>query len=186
MSPTTRMSAEERREAVLEAAVAEFGQNGYTATSTEAIARRVGVSQPYLFRLFPSKKAIFLACVERCFDSIAALFEETTGADLTGEESLIAMGTAYSGLMKDRTLLQLQLHMWATACGDDEVREATRRGMSRMWADVKRISGCDDQRIMQFMAGGMLLNVMAAMDLPLIKQQLGESLTGLATPVTAG
>ena len=179
------MSAEERREAVLEAAVTEFGQNGYTATSTEAIARRVGVSQPYLFRLFPTKKTIFLECVERCFDSITAMFEEI-GAELTGEDSLIAMGTAYSGLMKDRALLQLQLHMWATACGDDDVREATRRRMSRMWADVKRISGCDDQRIMQFMAGGMLLNVMAAMDLPLIKQQLGENLSGLATPAASG
>src|SRR5262245_54459090 len=185
MSPTTRMSAEERREAVLEAAVAEFGQDGYTGTSAEAVAKRVGVSQPYLFRLFPTKKAIFLACVERCFDEITALFEATAG-DLTGEESLVEMGTAYSGLMKDRTLLQLQLHMWATACGDDEVREATRSRMSKMWATVQRISGCDDQRIMQFMAGGMLLNIMAAMDLPLLKQQLGESLTGLAKPVTPG
>src|SRR5215470_5795562 len=144
MSPTTRMSAEERREAVLAAAVTEFGQNGYAGTSTEAIARRVGVSQPYLFRLFPSKKAIFLACVERCFDDITVLFEEA-GGELVGEESLIAMGTAYSGLMADRKLLQLQLHMWATACGDDEVREATRHRMSALWATVQRISGADQQ-----------------------------------------
>jgi len=56
-----RMSAEERRESVVRAAMSEFAHGGYHGTSTEAIARRVGVSQPYLFRLFPNKQAIFLA-----------------------------------------------------------------------------------------------------------------------------
>ncbi|WP_406530887.1 helix-turn-helix domain-containing protein, partial [Streptomyces sp. I8-5] len=59
-----RMSAEERRESVIRAAITEFARGGYSATSTEAIAKRVGVSQPYLFRLFPSKQAMFLAAVE--------------------------------------------------------------------------------------------------------------------------
>src|SRR5215467_12230147 len=97
MSPTSRMSAEERRELVLDAAMIEFGIAGYVGTSTEAIARRVGVSQPYLFRLFPSKKALFLAASERCFPQVARLFEESAKG-LTGEEALLAMGAAYSGL----------------------------------------------------------------------------------------
>ena len=60
-----RMSAAERRESVIRAAMSEFARGGYSGTSTEVIANRVGVSQPYLFRLFPGKKAIFLAAVER-------------------------------------------------------------------------------------------------------------------------
>jgi len=175
------MSAEERREVVLDAAMIEFGRAGYVGTSTEAIARRVGVSQPYLFRLFPSKKALFLATIERCFDTIVALFE-SSGRDLTGEEALVAMGAAYNGLLDDRAVLQAQLQMWAAACQDDEVRDLTRRRMGGLWQVAQRISGADDQRVMQFMAGGMLLNVMAAMDLPRIKTHLGEALTGLATP----
>ena len=60
------MSAEERREMVLEAAVAAFALRGMAGTSTEDVARSAGISQPYLFRLFPTKKALFLALVERC------------------------------------------------------------------------------------------------------------------------
>jgi AcrR family transcriptional regulator len=173
------MSADERREAVLEAAVEEFGRGGYEGTSTEAIARRVGVSQPYLFRLFPNKRAIFLAGIERCFNRIDAMWRSVT-KDLTGEEALVAMGSAYSGLIEDRAILQMQLQMWAAACQDDQVRDTARKGMSRLWQTAQAISGADDMRVMQFMAGGMLLNVMAALDLPRIKATLGESLTGLA------
>ncbi len=70
-----RMSAEERRESVIRAATTEFARGGYHGTSTEAIAKRVGVSQPYLFRLFPGKQAIFLAAAERCV-------EDTSGCSL--------------------------------------------------------------------------------------------------------
>jgi AcrR family transcriptional regulator len=177
------MSADERREAVLEAAMIEFGLGGFEGTSTEAIARRVGVSQPYLFRLFPSKKAIFLAAVERCFDSVQALFE--TAADgVVGEEAFHSMGAAYNGLLDDRRILQMQLQVWATACHDEEVRELTRRRMGGLWATAQRVTGGDDQRVMQFMAAGMLLNVMGAMDIARIKDQLGESLAGLASVST--
>jgi len=173
------MSASERRESVLRAAQIEFGTGGYSGTTTEAIARRVGVSQPYLFRLFPSKKALFLAAMERCFDSLTTIFEEA-GTDLTGEESLAAMGRAYNALLDNREVLQMQLQMWSTACQDDEVRHLARRRLSDLWQQVQRISGADDQRVMMFMASGMLLNVFAALGLPRIKEQLGEALTGLS------
>jgi AcrR family transcriptional regulator len=173
------MSAERRRELVLDAARAEFGERGYESTTTEAIARRVGVSQPYLFRLFPSKRAIFIAALEGCFDQLEALFDRVSDG-LSGEDALVAMGRAYNALLDDRAILRMQLHMWATACHDEEVRDLARRRMAGLWQLSERISGADDTRVMQFMASGMLLNVFAAMDLPRIKEQLGESLTGLA------
>ena len=159
------MSADERREAVLDAAVIEFGTHGFSAATTEAIARRVGVSQPYLFRLFPSKKAIFLASMERCFSTIEAMFHDAADG-LPLDETMPAMGAAYNGLLENRQLLHMQLQMWAVACQDEEVRDAARRGMSRLWSTAQKISGADDHRVMQFMANGMLLNVFAAMDLP--------------------
>ena len=64
------MPAAERREMVLEAAVADFAAHGLAGASTEDVAHRAGISQPYLFRLFPTKKALFLALVERCFRRI--------------------------------------------------------------------------------------------------------------------
>jgi AcrR family transcriptional regulator len=184
MSPTIRMSAAERRIAVLHAARIEFGAAGYSGTSTEVIARRVGVSQPYLFRLYPSKKAIFLAVIDDCFDSLERLFEQAAEGH-TGEEALSAMGRVYNAQLDERPILQMQLQMWASACSDAEVRQVARRRMAGLWAQAGRLSGADDHRVMQFMASGMLLNVFAALDLPRIKEQLGEALTGLSSDPTA-
>ena len=63
---TTRQTAEERREAVLDAATHEFAVKGFHGASTEDIARAAGISQPYLFRLFGSKKELYLAAFARC------------------------------------------------------------------------------------------------------------------------
>src|SRR5262245_34615631 len=130
MSP--RMSADDRRELVIDAARAEFAQGGYDATTTEAIAKRVGVSQPYLFRLFPNKKALLLAVIEDCFASLERMFNESS-AGLTGEEALAAMGRAYNALLDDRAPLQIQLQLWAMACRDTDVRDTARRGMAALW-----------------------------------------------------
>src|SRR6266487_4688564 len=98
-----RMPAAERREMVLEAAVPEFAAHGLAGTSTEDVARRAGISQPYLFRLFPTKKALFLALVARCFRRGEDTFTAAAG-DLTGDEAMAAMADSYTRLLDDRTL----------------------------------------------------------------------------------
>ena len=164
-----RMSAGERRETVLEAAVAEFALRGLAGTSTEDVARRAGISQPYLFRLFPTKKALFLALVERCYQRIEEAFVAAAG-DKTGDEALDAMGDEYERLLDDRTLLLLQMHTYA-ACEDPDIRAATRAGFKRLWTLVERVSGLPFDRIVKFFAMGMLMNVAAAMDLPAIDER---------------
>jgi AcrR family transcriptional regulator len=170
MSPSgLRMTAGERREAVLEAAVAEFAAGGLAGTSTEGVARRAGISQPYLFRLFPTKKALFLALIQRSFGQVADTFE-AAAADKVGEEALTAMGDAYHRLLDDRTLLLLQLHGYA-ACGDPEIRTATRDAYKRLWLLVERVTGLPYERVVEFFAMGMLMNVAAAMDLPAVDER---------------
>ena len=164
-----RMKAAERREAVLAAAVIEFAARGLAGTSTEDVARRAGISQPYLFRLFPTKKALFLALVERCFRQVAAAFEAAAG-DRVGEDALDAMADAYHQLLEDRTLLLLQLQAYA-ACDDPEIRDATRTGYKELWALAERLSGLPYERIVTFFAMGMLMNVAAAMDLPAVNER---------------
>lgn len=166
---------------MLSAGREEFGLSGFNGTSTEAIARRVGVSQPYLFRLFPTKKAMFVATIHDCFDRVQALFEEAAEG-LTGEAALQEMGRAYKSLLDDKATLQMQLQMWAAACHDDEIRQVARDRVSGLWRQCRRLSGADDQRLMHLLAAGMLLNVMAALDLPRIREQLGETLAGLSDP----
>jgi AcrR family transcriptional regulator len=163
------MPATERREMVLEAAVAEFAARGLAGTSTEDVARRAGISQPYLFRLFPTKKALFLALIGRCFDRVQDTFTTAAG-DLSGDEALAAMADSYTRLLDDRTLLLLQMQIYA-ACSDLEIRDATRAAYKRLWETVERITGLPFQTVVDFFAVGMLMNVAAAMDLPSVDER---------------
>jgi AcrR family transcriptional regulator len=158
-----RMTAEERREAIIEAATIEFGAGGLDGTNVDSIARRVGVTQPYVFRLFGTKKALFLACVEVCFAETRDAFE-SAAAGLAGEEALRAMGRAYGELIKDRSRLKLQLQSYA-ACDDPDVRRLVRRRYGELVEYVERVAGRDTERVSAFFATGMMLNVLAAGDL---------------------
>jgi AcrR family transcriptional regulator len=165
-APKRRMTAAERREAILEVAVGEFARGGLNGTSTESIAARAGISQPYLFRLFGTKKGLFLACIGRCHDRLHETFRGAAEAD-TGGDPLEAMGLAYTELLADREMLLLQLQMYA-ACGDPDVRAAASAGYAELWQLVSRLSGAPEDDVRAFFATGMLLNVAAAMDLPQI------------------
>src|SRR5215471_7690814 len=164
-----RMPAAERREIVLDAAVVEFAAHGLAGTSTEDVARRAGISQPYLFRLFPTKKALFIELVGRCFRRVQDTFVAAAG-ESTGEEALMAMADAYERLLDDRTLLLLQMQAYA-ACDDPDIRAATRAGFKRLWELVERLTGLPFQTVVDFFAVGMLMNVAAAMDLPSVDER---------------
>jgi len=177
----SRSTAEERREDVLQAALIEFASGGLDGTSTDAIARRAGISQPYLFRLYPTKKALFVVAVERTFERVRQAFRDAAEG-LSGHDAKEAMGAAYVELLGDETFLKLQLHAYAAACDDPDVREATRRGFGRLWDAAVALTGMDAEQSRDFMAIGMLLNVAAAMGLGAdCPKGLAERLLGTAT-----
>lgn len=159
-----RQTAEERREAVLEAARHEFAQHGLHGASTDTIARLAGISQPYLFRLFGSKKALFVAMNDLCFQRTLDIFR-AAAAGTSGEEALDAIGQAYAELIEsDRTMLQGQLQAYSAAVNDEEIRASVARGYGRLVDYVEAVSGADRETVARFFAKGMLLNVLAAMD----------------------
>src|SRR6202021_209805 len=164
-----RMPAVQRRELVLDAAVAEFAVHGLAGPPTQDVPRQAGISQPYLFRLFPTKKALFIELVNRCFQRVRDAFTAAAG-DLTGEEALMAMADAYEQLLEDRTLLLLQMQAYA-ACHDPEIRAATRSGFKKLWELIERLTGLPVQTVVDFFAVGMLMNVAAAMDLPAVDER---------------
>jgi AcrR family transcriptional regulator len=158
----TRLSAGERKDAVLDAALVEFAERGYVATSTEDIAARAGISQPYLFRLFGTKKDLYIASVARCFAETLELFRRSAEG-LHGEEALHAIGRAYmEQLESDRTWLRAQMHAYS-ASDDPEIRAAVRAGFGELIAYVRRVSGADWPQVWHFFATGMFLNVLASM-----------------------
>jgi len=162
MTPATRMTAQERRADVLRVAVAEFAKRGWQGTSTEDVARAAGISQPYLFKMFPTKKVLFIALVEAGFGRVRTAFVEAVG-DEVGDAALERMGARYGELLRDRDELLLQMQAYA-ACDDPEIGEVTRREFGRLWREVARLSGQDEACLSDFFAKGMLMNVLAAMD----------------------
>ena len=160
---TERKTAAERRESVLEAALTEFADKGFEGASTDTIARAAGISQPYLFRLFGTKKELFIATETRCFADTYARFEEVS-RDLTGQQALEAMGAEYALLVtQDQRRLRGQLQAYA-ACDDPEICEVVRRGYRRL-VELVEGKGVDREAVSAFFARGMLINVVAAMNL---------------------
>ena len=158
-----RLTAAERKDDVLDAALIEFAERGLEGTSTEDIARRAGISQPYLFRLFGTKKELFKATVSRCFRETLETFQRAAEGK-RGEEALKAMGDAYvEKLLSDRTRLRIQMQAYS-ACDDPEICELVRNGYGDLVAYVERVSGLPPEEVTRFFATGMLLNVFASMN----------------------
>jgi AcrR family transcriptional regulator len=160
-----RSTSEERREQVIAAAVKEFAASGFHATSTGAIAKRAGISQPYIYALFPNKHELFLAVHRHVIDRIRRAFLEAARGGVSPEERLASMGHAYGELLanRDEILVQMQAH---AAAGDSTLREPVRREFLRLREDIRRMSGATEEQVTEFLAMGMLLNVAAALELP--------------------
>ena len=165
MSTTApRLSAAERRESILDAAMVEFAERGLDGASTEAIARRAGISQPYVFRLFGTKKELFMATVARCLRETLEMFQRAAEGK-RGQEALTAIGQAYGEeLLGDRVRLRSQMQAYA-ACGDPEICAVVRDGYGDLVNYVERVSGVSPEEVSAFFAKGMLLNVICSMGL---------------------
>ena len=160
----TRQSAEERRTSIIDAALIEFAERGLYGTSTEDIAKRAGISQPYVFRLFGSKKRLFAEACARCMRELREEME-AVAAGLAGEDALEAMGKRYMEILEaDPRRLRLQMHMYAAA-QEPEIREVARAGFGDLFTTFERISRADADQMTRFFAVGMLLNVIASMQL---------------------
>lgn len=175
-----RVPAAERRDALIEAAVHHFAHGGLQGTKVSAIAADVGVAQPYVFSLFPTKRDLFLAAVDRCFENVATLFEEAaTAFDRNGpsepeEDKLNAIGHAYMNTISeepDRLLLQLQAY---AACGDDPgIQESVRRNYAHLVQLARELTDVDDERLDGFFQMGMWCNVAAALGIEDFKSGSG-------------
>ncbi|WP_079178001.1 TetR/AcrR family transcriptional regulator [Streptomyces mangrovisoli] len=159
-----RMTADDRRAQILRISAEEFARTGYYGTSVETIARKAEISQPYVFRLFGTKRGLFISVLDDSFEKIVDTFQQASDG-LSGVDALVSMGNRYRNLVRDnRTFLLIQLHGFA-ACEEPKIRTAVQNGFGRMWHVVQENSGADDVTVKQFLSLGMMLNDMAAMDL---------------------
>jgi AcrR family transcriptional regulator len=170
-SAPRRQSSSERREAVLAAARREFADRGYHAAGTAAIAKRAGISQPYIYALFPNKKELFLAVHDEVVADIRRAFLKAAAGAPDPAEALTRMGQAYSELVADRVTLLCQMQAYA-ASGDPEIGPRVAAGFEGLVEDVRRASGASDEDVAEFFACGMLINVTTALGLPHLAEPL--------------
>jgi AcrR family transcriptional regulator len=160
-----RRSSDERREHVIAAAVSEFARHGYHGASTGAIAKRAGISQPYIYALFPSKRDLFLAANKQVTDNIRRRFVKAAHGAPDPAERLRRMGESYKELLADREEILFQLQGYAAGL-DPGIQHEMRRCFMDLFDEVERTTGATRPEVSHFMSAGMLLNVVAALDLP--------------------
>ena len=162
MVVSERKSSEERREEILDAAFHVFAERGYHGASTEEISHRAGISQPYVFRLFGTKKELFIAVDTMCFRRTLEMFQHAAEGK-RGLEALEAIGAAYGELLAaDPAYLRSQMQAYV-ACDDPDIRQAVAAGFGELVTYVERVSGSDQETVASFFAKGMLMNVIASM-----------------------
>jgi AcrR family transcriptional regulator len=167
-----RMSGEQRREQILAAALAVFAAGGYDGTTTDQVARAAGVSQPYVVRLFGSKQQLFLELYRSVTDRVL----EAVAAVEPGPDAAARVGRAYIDLMADRDLLRVLMHGFIA--GDGEIGTQARRTLGEVFR-MFRVQVADevvqdpaegeaaqeaDEAARRFVADGMLINVLLAVD----------------------
>jgi AcrR family transcriptional regulator len=160
-TPSIKLStADIRRGTVVTSAIAIFAQTGYLGTSVAAIAEHAGISQAYVFKLFPSKELLFVTALEHCFELVHAALERgaAASAEQTPDGILFAMGQTYAELIGDRALLMLQVHA-QSAASVPEIGAALRKGLRTITTFVKARSGASDDAVQRFVAYGQLCHL---------------------------
>jgi AcrR family transcriptional regulator len=159
-APVRLSTADLRRDTVVSSAINVFARTGYLGTSVATIAEHAGISQAYVFKLFPSKELLFVTALEHCFDRVLAALEQGGNAspDGTPEGILHAMGQTYADLIGDRSLLMLQVHA-QSAASVPEIGAALRKGLRTVTQFVQSRSGAPDEAIQRFIAYGQLCHL---------------------------
>jgi AcrR family transcriptional regulator len=187
--PTARSTADARRADVVACAMTVFARRGFHGTPVTAVADAAGISQAYVFRLFPTKTALFVAALDQCYASVR---EELTAAasrvpDGSPSGVLAAMGDAYADLAAERDLLMLQVHAHS-ACDVPEIRAAIRRGYGSVVEHARALAAGDDPGVRRLLALGQLYHLVVAADLAGVEEDWARVLAPAApggAPVAA-
>jgi AcrR family transcriptional regulator len=134
-----RLPAEERRRAIVQAALRVFSTGSYAGSTTADIAREAGVSEPVLYRHFASKRDLWAACLDVAWEEFRDGFDDAVAGmlDATREESVAARRSLRGGLVLPPSVARwkkaLMPNLWLqgiTEAGEDrQIRRHVARHM---------------------------------------------------------
>jgi AcrR family transcriptional regulator len=153
-----RMTATERREQMVNVAIAAFSTTGFAGTTTDDVARLADISQPYVLRLFGSKRELFLAVVEQACSRVEHTFRNAA----RDNPGLPGLAVAYRRLLAEPQLLGVLLQGYA-ACSDEVIATAVRRRFGGIYELIRELTAAPPDEVRMFLANGMLITVLASM-----------------------
>jgi AcrR family transcriptional regulator len=169
-------TADERRKQVFAVALKVFAVHGYHGSSTATIAKEAGISHSYLFKLYPTKKDLFVAVVDLCFKRIVECFQEAAvGVTGTPTERLKKIGLSYADILRDRNLMLIQLQAFS-ACSVPAIREAVKAGLQHIVEYIQAETGVADDEIQNFIGQGFLATMNVALGIEYLQEPWAEAL----------
>jgi AcrR family transcriptional regulator len=162
-----RSTAAHRRAQAIAAGMRIFADQGLTTSAVQQVADEIGVSQPYVFRLFGSKQAFFLACLDELEARVRAVFREAAAA--YPNDPMPAMGAGFRELIADGVISGMWLQAVTAARRDEEIAARCRQLAARVLAEVERWTEAPPEDLARFAARGALV---------MLLQPLGVDLTG--------
>jgi AcrR family transcriptional regulator len=138
-SSRLRLSATDRREAVLDAACREFCRGSYRGTTTAEIARAAGITEPILYRHFPSKRDLYLACLEQTWRRLRERWEEAFAAEPDPEEWVPTIARTYLEARPPFLLINLWIQSLNEAGDDPQIRRFLRRQIREVHDYLARV-----------------------------------------------
>lgn len=160
-----RGTAPQRRSQAVGAGVKAIAELGLTTSAVQRVAEDIGVSQTYVFRLFGSKQALMLACLDEMEERVRAVFRDAAEAD--PDEPLEAMGAGFRSLVADGSLSGLWLQACAAARADAAVAARCRSFISGVLEEVDRGTGSTPEELSSFLGRGALVLQLQALGVDL-------------------
>lgn len=133
----------------------------------QRVADEIGVSQPYVFRLFGSKHAFFLACLDEMERQIREVFRRA--AATSPDDPMPAMRAGFRELLAGGVVSGLWLQACAAARGDEAVAAHCRSVISRVLGEAAALTDAGPDGLARSLADGALVVML---------QALGVDLTG--------
>ena len=117
MSRPRRLPADERRRTIVQAALRVFSAGSYAGSTTAEIAREAGVSEPVLYRHFPSKRDLWAACLHAAWEEFRETFDRASDDLLAARRD--GNGRTTAGPVRSGLLLPPSAARWKTAMMPD-------------------------------------------------------------------
>jgi len=122
-----RFPAAERRTTILRAAGPLFARHGYAGARLDDVAGAAGVTKPIVYRHFDSKKALYLALLEKHEEDLPTFFERVAGVVEQLDPDALVRAILEHWLDYVRENQHSWVMLFRDSSGDDEIRAVRAR-----------------------------------------------------------